>query len=643
MIALLDLLAWVALPGLALGVWLTRLGPQPTRPGTLVARCSAAGIIVWLVASGSLERICGISPASSYAAAAVVAVLSLFSLSLPRSRAVLRESAAEAGYFALVLLVLLTSWFPILRLVVQTSWGPLGSTPWYYWVLAQRVAEQGHVPDHVVEWGTSLSSLDDYHLFTTGTAVFLAPGRGFDVRAIQGVTLLSAALLAIGAVALARSLGATRLTSLVAVPFAVASGVGSFRIAGYRPEALGLGLALLLVAAVADWLLRGDRGAVAVAALLAATLAQVHGLALITSGAMLAALSVSTLMGRRSGAHAARVGLAAGALLVAVLALGVTIGRLSGSGQAAGLPEAAQGLADPTWRFIRAIRGDPPSHPPSNAYLLRTAITSVFEQSGWWAFASMSVATIVLVACALRGSGTARRTLVFSLCSLAVLAAIASFFAFNWTSYVPRRTGSSRLAQEASLLVGPYVACGLSCGLGALRPAQLAQRRGPIAVVVLIALGTAAFTSSWRLAGVLQNQRPSPADLRALARLHLPRAAVVLTNAYTEGYIEMVSGAQGLLEGRAPYTYPRVLARANRLLNQAHDFYGQPARHLDFIRANDVSYVAISSPGSFSLASSSFVAGAHRRALERCPGLTPILSRPHLVVYSVDRQIGVKR
>jgi hypothetical protein len=131
-------------------------------------------------------------------------------------------------------------------------------------------------------------------------------------------------------------------------------------------------------------------------------------------------------------------------------------------------------------------------------------------------------------------------------------------------------------------------------------------------------------------------QRPAPSDVQGLASLDIPPDAVILSNAYTEGYLAQVTGAQGLLEGRAPYTFPDVLTRANALLREAKAFYAAPRRNLDFLERNRVSYVLVSERRSFSVGTDNvFAPRARTGRLDASPALTRVLSTPGLVVYRV--------
>ncbi len=62
---------------------------------------------------------------------------------------------------------------------------------------------------------------------------------------------------------------------------AVATGIGALRLTSYRPEGLGLGLSLLVVACFVDWFRRGERASLVAGCLVGVALANVHGIALL--------------------------------------------------------------------------------------------------------------------------------------------------------------------------------------------------------------------------------------------------------------------------------------------------------------------------------------------------------------------------
>ena len=634
MTILLALLLVAVLPGIAGGVLLTSFSPDPSRPGALLARVLSCGVASWLLTSGLLARTIGLTETSSWATSGLLALGSLVLLSLSRSRAVLRLALPELGYLAALLLVTAVSWLPVGALVVQTTWGPLGSTPWYYWSLADKIAQAGHVPETATEWGTTLPFLDDYHLFSTGTAMLFTQDAAASARALQVVTVLSVVLLACGAALLANAFGAGRLPSLAAVPFVVATGIGAVRITSYRPEAFAFGMVFLLGALFVDWLRHGERGSLAVGCLLTAVLSRVHGIALLTAGVFLIGTMLALCPRHGAMSFVRRCVLSGLALGASGLISAVILGGASGTAHTGNLSDRT-GLADPTWQFIRAIRALPPSLPPSNQELVSGAVKTVYEGTGWWVGLTILAATVVLAIAAIKRWKDARQILTFALATLVGLMLSAAVFAFGWSSYVPRRTGASRLVQEATLLVGPFIACALA-GVQVLARRDVWQKViSSLAVAVLCSAG---LVSSSRLGAVVAHQRPAPSAREALASLMLPPDAVVLANGYTEGYIEQVMKAEGLLEGRAPYTFPGVLKRANSLLRGAAAFYESPARNVGFLDKNNVTHVVAARRHAYSVGTGNiFEVPVRRSRLDACPGLVRVLSQPGLTVYRVIR------
>lgn len=632
MTILLALFLSMVLPGIAGGVFLTWYSPDPARPGALLARALSCGIGAWLVSSALLARTVGLTRSSSWLTEGLLAVASLLVLCLPRSRAVLRLALPEIGYLGVLLLVTVSSWLPVGALVVRTTWGPVGSTPWYYWSLATRISQAGHVPATTTEWGTTTPFLNDYHLFSTGTAMLLTQDGAAAVRALQAVILLSAVLLACGAALLANALGCGRLASLAAVPIAVATGATAARLSSYRPEAFAVGLTLLLVAVYIDWLRHRERGSLVAACLLAAVLSQVHGIALVTGGALLIGTAVA-FCPRRGFLpylrHSALSGLALGG---SAILLAVVLGVAPGTEHTGGLADKS-GLADPTWKFFRAIRGLPTSQPPTTRQIFTHTLQSSYDGlAAQWIPIAVVVATVLLVVTAFRRP-EARQVLVFALVSLAGLTAVGAVFGFGWSSYVPRRTGAQRLVQDATLLLGPCVACALAA---AVAGRWIAWRRVACAATVVVLSGLGALASV-HLATASAHQRPTPRAVHTLTNLKVPPDSVVLANAYTEGYIEQVMGARGLLEGRAPYTFPRLLERANTLLQGARDFYGAPASHVGFLDRNHVSYVIVSRRRSYAMGTSHFFKiEVPRSSFDACPGLIRVRSTRDLTVYRVQ-------
>ena len=172
--AVLALLLCLLLPGVAGGVLLSWSSGDPGRAGSLALRGLSGGVSAWLISSGLLERTFGITKTSAWMIEGLLALASVRSPPAPEP-AVLRSALGEAGYFVSHPHGHRLAWLPI-GLLLRRTWGPLGSPPWYYWNLAQQVADAGQVPATATEWGTTLPFLDDYRLFSDGTALFLTEG-----------------------------------------------------------------------------------------------------------------------------------------------------------------------------------------------------------------------------------------------------------------------------------------------------------------------------------------------------------------------------------------------------------------------------------------------------------------------------------
>jgi hypothetical protein len=75
---------------------------------------------------------------------------------------------------------------------------------------------------------------------------------------------------------------------------------------------------------------------------------------------------------------------------------------------------------------------------------------------------------------------------------------------------------------------------------------------------------------------VFAEQRPEADRLAILRTLDRPAGSMVLANSYTEGFLRVVLGLRGVLEGRAPYTESRLLNHANASLGEARRFFAAP-------------------------------------------------------------------
>jgi hypothetical protein len=641
MSALAGLLLVLVLPALAGAVLLSGPArgssgdPDVTVPDLALSRGLACGIATWLLGSGLLTRTVGLTATSAWIWDGCVATVSVVVLLLPRHRTRLRavlgpvgRRLAEVGGLTALVFV------PLGYAIVRISWSPLGSTPWYYFGLARQVADLGSIPATSIEFGTTTPFLNDYHLFTTGTAMLLVQHPGGPMTVITIVALIGVLLLGIGTVAVTTTLGAGRGAALLAVPVATAAGIGPVRLAAYRPESFALGLALLLVALGIDWLHTRHRGSLVAGALLAATLSQVHGIAAVSAGVMVAAAALVSLLRGPRAEQLRRIAIALVTLLAAVVVTGLVFHEASGTVHAGGLVDRG-GLADPTWEFFRAARDEAPSMPPSNRALVEQSIRELYDWQRWWFVPALLLAILGLWR--RRRDAAARQVVSFTIVALVGLLALASVFMFGWQGYVPRRTGASRIVLEASLLGPPLIAIGLEC---LIRDART-WRRGRLLpkprlarLALLAALSVCGVISMIRVADYNDGHAPSREELAVWRSLPLTSKDVVLANGYTEGFIPDVTGAQGLLDGRAPYTFDAQLQRANRLLRGGRQFYADPARHWGFLADNHVSWLVVGD--HFALGTGNiWDTSSDLRGLEGCPGLERYAQDDTLTVFRV--------
>ncbi|HEX3931113.1 MAG TPA: hypothetical protein VHW64_10425 [Nocardioides sp.] len=655
MSVLASLLLTLLLPALAGAVLLSPAaaadpGPEPgTVDGTVddgggaggadlvVARGLAAGLATWLLGSGILTRTVGLTGGAAWTWDVVVAVASLVVLALPRQRrrlaALLAPAARRAGEVSGLAVVVFA---PLGGAILTRPWSPLGSTPWYYYGLARQVADLGSIPSTSVEFGISTPFLNDYHLFTTGTAMLLVQDPGHPMASVITVTLLSALLVAVGMVALTSTLGAGRFVSLLAVPFVVAAGILQIRASGYRPETLGLGLGLLMLTLTIDWLHHRRRGSLVGAALMAATLSQVHGIAALVAGTMVAAIALVSIARGPRRRQIVRTAIALAALGAAVAVMGLIFREASGTVHAGGLVDRG-GIGDPTWEFFRAARGEQPSMPVSNLSMVRTSVRELYSWQDWWIVPALLLTLLGLWRS--RRDAATRQVVGFTLLTLLGLALVASVFMLGWQGYVPRRTGGSRIVLESSLVVPPLFVLGLAAATRASwswRGRALMATPRTRAVVLLLALTACGVVSMVRVARYDNGQAPSQEDLAVWRSLPLTGHDVVLANGYTEGFIPDVTPAQGLLDGRAPYTFDTQLHDANALLRGGQAFFTDPSAHWGYLAQNHVTWVVVGDPHAYSLATGNvWDAPTALDALRACPGLHQVRRTSALAVYQV--------
>jgi hypothetical protein len=248
----------------------------------------------------------------------------------------------------------------------------------------------------------------------------------------------------------------------------------------------------------------------------------------------------------------------------------------------------------------------------------------------------LAVAAVVVLAAAVRpGRGTRCemvRPLVFGVLGAGLVLGVGYLFVLLFDTYVPRRTGSQRLFLQATLVTPVFLAGAAAALVGLVGEGRHGLRVAVSGLLVAVAVGGGLLLASSQRHEA-EGWRPTAEDRAALESVEIPPSAVVVANAYTEGYLHHVTGATVLLEGRAPYTFPGQLDRSLRLLQEAKRFYADPAANRRFLKRHDVDYVILSEPDSFAVTSANTFGdsvGADR--LRAVPELREVVRTEGLVV-----------
>lgn len=655
MTAVAALVLGLIVPGVAGGVALTALSPDPARWGVLLTRSLSAGLALWLTTMELLARTVGLSPAACWSATGGLAATGIGVLLLPGSGRVLALAWRDVLFGCGIAVVAYLIWLPVGLANARVSWSPLGSTPWYYWGLARQIAAAGHVPTWSVEWGINVPFLRDYQAFSIGTAALIDQTPAGTLLALHAVVVVALITAACGAALLAMALGAHPVWALVAVPFFLGVAVFVRELSSYRPEAFAYGLAFLAGANAIHWLRGRDRGAFIAGAVTVTVLTEVHAVVLVVAAALAGAGVVAFLPGwrwREVSGYARRAGGFVVVCVVLAAGLAVVAGTPASTEHVDAL-SASRPLGDPTWSFMRTISLTPDAVAPANVQLTRAAIASWFRGPNPWGV--MAVVTLVLlvlmavvgrrhrssgahrhrrqplVAGAAAAGPGARTALVFGIAFVALMGAVAAVFALGWSTYVPRRTGAGRLVQLVPFVVPSLAGCAFS----AFRRLAPGRTAGAAAVAAAGAVFAGTLAANIHAAHHIGAQHPSSDTVAALSRFRLPANSVVLANGYTEGFIGQTLGGKGLLDGRAPYTFPDMLSRANSLLGEATAFFADPADHADFLRDHDVGYVLVARRRTWALGTSN-IFPASREGLAKLPALRPMVASNDFVLYRVE-------
>ncbi len=639
--ALISLVAFVVLPGMAVAAILTRRVPADDRtPERFAGYALAAGMSVWILGGRLLVRFGALSRGPAWVALALLTVGSLVALVGPgRTGIAALWSRTGAAFAAWAGGSTIVGAAPLLRLLAARTDSFINPTPWYYWDLVRQTVTAHGDPAHSFEWGTRVAFLNDYPGFTAGTGV-LAVLRGTSTLAaahlVQAIAILAGGL---AMFLLVRAFGVSRPgAALGTVLFFTLDIVGT-KLSSFRPEALGYALMLLLPVLALEWLRERHTGALVLTAVTFVALSQTHAIDAMFGAALLAGTVVATM---RFGADAGRRLKGAG-VLTAVVVLCWTVGNvslggnLSGAAEAGGIPSVRHGV-DPTWQFFHNVQAPAPATPPTVKAIADGSLHRGFVglTSVWLAaLAAVIVLALVLRAIIARRPEdrvSAREALILLAVTTVAVVAICFVFALNWQTFVPRRTGFGRLLQMLPIVLP--VGAGVVVG-GAVVATESGAGRRTAAIVPAIAMIVALVVLGHGLGDTdaLKIQQPPRDTLGALRALALPRGAEVLTNSYSEGIVPVAAGARGVLDGRAPYTDPKLLTRANALLAASRRFFIEPGAPLP---CRGITHVLVATDANWRLATPSLFPTDYA-ALDRRPDLELESTGPGFRLYRVVR------
>ncbi|HEX7521929.1 MAG TPA: hypothetical protein VF441_07735 [Acidimicrobiia bacterium] len=639
--ALICVVAFVVLPGMAVASILTRRVPADDRtPERFAAYALAAGMSVWILGGRLLVRFGALSRGPALVAIACLTVGSVVALvgpGRPGISAVWSRTGASFAAWAAGSTVVGAA--PLLRLLAGRTDSFINPTPWYYWDLVRQTVMAHGDPAHSFEWGTRVAFLNDYPGFTAGTGV-LAVLRGTSTFAaahlVQAIAILAGGL---AMFLLVRAFGGSRPGAALGTVLFFTLDIAGTKLSSFRPEALGYAVMLLLPVLALEWLRERHAGALVLTAVTFVALSQTHAIDAMFGAALLAGTVVATM---RFGSGARRWLVGAG-VLTAVVVLCWTVGNvglggnLSGAAEAGGIPSVRHGV-DPTWQFFHNVQAPTPAIPPTVKAIADGSLHRGFVglTSVWLA----ALAAVIVLALVLRAiiarrpedRSSAREVLALLVVTTVVVVAICFVFALNWQTFVPRRTGFGRLLQMLPIILP--VGAGVVVGGAAVATDSGARRRiaaivpALAMIIALVVLGHGVGDTD-----ALKTQQPPRDTLGALRDLKLPRDAEVLTNSYSEGIVPVAAGARGVLDGRAPYTDPKLLTRANSLLAASRNFFIQPGAPLP---CRGITHVLVATDAKWRLATPSLFPTDYT-ALDRRPDLELESTGPGFRLYRVVR------
>jgi hypothetical protein len=637
---------------------------RPVTAQAVLAACLGVWLTLWVLVASVLVRLHSLEPRSVAVSSVVVlgATVVVVVLALARhwrhqgaggsSAWLLRARTSAAAVLPAVGALVLS--VPQLVTVVQRDDSLVSPTAWYYWLTAQSVADAGGVPASVNEWGETLEAFTFHGGFSAITA-FLSvavdePGSLLAAQVVRAVTLV---VFGYGVWCLCSAWGAGPLPAMGATALALSVDIYAIKLSSLRPEALAYGFAFLATALLLWGLRHRSRWLLASSAVVAVGVSQVHSITSLLAAVLMLGVVIAHLAGlvvdvpvrARFAWSAAYVAVAGVAAVGANLALR---GQVSEVGASRGLPPIGPDGTDPTWAFAQLVSGGPPPDDlgrgaPSTGSMLRSSLDASFLGTSDWLLLVVVGATVALGA-GLLWRRDSRRSAAGVL--LGAVVGMGALLALSWalsllgSTYVPRRTGFSRLLQLWPVIAVVALAA-LSGAPGTARAVRWSRALRSAPAAVATGAGLVIFVLATPAVVALGEGQPTREQLTDVASLRLGENDVVLTNAYTQGFVTWWTPGVGLFDGHAPYLERDLLARSNESLSLARAFFAHPARAPFPFDEYDVSWVLVSRRPYALGTSATWPAGPPTR-LDRRPDLALVRLTPSLALYAVVQPDGAE-
>ena len=557
----------------------------------------AVPITAWVIVSELFARLDILNATTTWTYGAIVGITSVAIVARNRVRArerfrafaVIRTLANRAVSSAMLLLA---GSIEVLLAVRRTDSFP-APTSWYYWQLSAAIGRRGGIPRWSKEWGTVVRFFD-YHLGFNSLGAVLGTATG-DVHALvapQIIRILTVVGTVFGVYLIARVFGAARYPAVAAGIAVPCIEILNSKLASFRPESTAYFLLLVPPAVLYRYLRVGGRLRLAALVVAFVGVSQLHTPAALVSLALCAAIAAAHLR-LRWRAVAASVAVLVLMVLASFATDMVTGHRGPFSSDFANPPELSASGSDPTYAFsvlafghvgesVEALGRDA----PTVSDLLKKTMEHGFIVGGDLSYAiALGLFGILVVGICVRRRWDLGRVVLAMVLGVAIILGIAVVTSIRYSTFVPLRTGYSRLLQIwwfAPLAVLPLLP-------------RIARR--PLAQRLITATMLAAAITLWCFAiaptRFQSNYQPSRTTLRSLRELHLPRRGTILTNAYTQDFVLYNLGRRGLLDGQAPYLDAKLLDRANEILTTTGLYLMDPVAHPFPFARYGVSYVLI--------------------------------------------------